>query len=123
MVTPNEDQSSGTQGQRDQRTRRRPILMNDYESGGELSDDETLTHLALFADCDPIAYEEVAKEAKWQRAIDSEIDAIERNNTWELTDLPKGQKAIGVKWVYKTKINEKGAVDKHKARLVAKGYK
>lgn len=82
-----------------------------------------MTHLALFADCDPIAYEEAAKEAKWQRAMDSEIDVIEINNTLELTDLPKGQKTIGVKWVYKTKINEKGAVDKHKARLVAKGYK
>ena len=45
-----------------------------------------------------------------------------KNGTWELTDLPKGGKAIGVKWVYKTKFNEKGEVEKHKARLVAKGY-
>ncbi|RVW22917.1 Retrovirus-related Pol polyprotein from transposon RE2 [Vitis vinifera] len=30
---------------------------------------------------------------------------------------------IGVKWFYKTKLNENGDVDKHKARLVAKGYK
>ncbi|RVW74571.1 Retrovirus-related Pol polyprotein from transposon RE1 [Vitis vinifera] len=40
----------------------------------------------------------------------------------ELCDLPKGQKTIGVKWVYKTKLKENGEVDKHKARLVAKGY-
>ena len=45
-----------------------------------------------------------------------------KNGTWELTDLPKGGKAIGVKWVYKTKYNEHGEIDKHKARLVAKGY-
>ncbi|XP_058727171.1 uncharacterized protein LOC131598606 [Vicia villosa] len=37
--------------------------------------------------------------------------------------LPKGQKTIGVKWVYKTKLKESGEVDKHKAQLVAKGYK
>ena len=55
--------------------------------------------------------------------MDAEITTIERNDTWELCDLPKGQKTIGVKWVYKTKLKENGEVDKHKARLVAKGYK
>jgi len=51
-----------------------------------------------------------------------EMEAIEKNNTWELTDLPKGVKPIGVKWVFKTKLNESGEVENHKARLVAKGY-
>ena len=55
--------------------------------------------------------------------MDDEIKAIERNETQELTDLPQGQKTIGVKWVYKTKLKENGEVDKYKARLVAKGYK
>ena len=31
-------------------------------------------------------------------------------------------KKIGVKWVFKTKLNENDEVDKYKARLVAKGY-
>ena len=54
--------------------------------------------------------------------MDEEIRAIEKNDTWELTSLPKGHKAIGVKWVYKTKRNAKGEIERHKARLVAKGY-
>ena len=54
--------------------------------------------------------------------MDVEIEAIERNKTWELTDLPKGAKRIGVKWVFKSKLNENGKVDKCKARLVEKGY-
>ena len=54
--------------------------------------------------------------------MDAEISAIQRNNTWELTYLPEGGKTIGVKWVYKTKLNEHGKIDKYKARLVAKGY-
>ena len=36
--------------------------------------------------------------------------------------MPKGGKTIGVKWIYKTKLNECGEIDKYKARLVAKGY-
>jgi hypothetical protein len=55
--------------------------------------------------------------------MDEEIAAIEGNRTWELTNLPKGHKTIGVKWVYKTKLNANGKVDKYKVRLVAKGYK
>lgn len=54
--------------------------------------------------------------------MDNEIEAIERNKTWDLVPLPAGSKSIGVKWIYKTKYNEKGEIEKHKTRLVAKGY-
>eukprot|EP00253_Pinus_taeda_P004819 PITA_04819 len=54
--------------------------------------------------------------------MDEEINAIERNKTWDLVELPKGKEVIGVKWVYKTKSNADGKIE-HKARLVFKGYK
>jgi hypothetical protein len=54
--------------------------------------------------------------------MEQEIQAIERNQTWELVSLPPRAKVIGVKWVYKTKHNEEGKIEKHKARLVVKGY-
>lgn len=54
--------------------------------------------------------------------MDKEIKAIEKNDTWMLATLPNGQKAIGVKWVYKMKKNAQGDIEKYKARLVAKGY-
>ena len=79
--------------------------------------------LLCFSYCDLTIFEVAVKEPKWRKTIDAEITTIERNDTWELCDLPKGQKTIGVKWVYKTKQKENGEVDKHKARLVAKGYK
>ncbi|PNX60516.1 copia-type polyprotein, partial [Trifolium pratense] len=54
--------------------------------------------------------------------MNQEMQSIEKNQTWELTSLPDGANVIGVKWIFKTKHNEKGEIDKHKARLVAKGY-
>lgn len=52
----------------------------------------------------------------------TELESIENNKTWELTELPVGHKAIDLKWVYKLKKDTEGKVVKHKARLVAKGY-
>lgn len=54
--------------------------------------------------------------------MDVVIEAIKKNDTWELVDLLIGAKKVGVKWVYKTKLNKNGEVEKYKARLVAKGY-
>jgi hypothetical protein len=51
-----------------------------------------------------------------------EMDSIKENGTWSLVDLPPGRKPIGVKWVFKVKRDEHGAVSKHKACLVVKGY-
>ena len=59
----------------------------------------------------------------WKEAMKDEIKSIEENQTWELTELPPHKKSIGVKWVYKTKMNPDGTINKHKARLVTKGYK
>lgn len=104
--------------QRPQRQRKRPAWMTEYEvDDSDKSEEDILTHLALFSDCDPVTFEVAVKESKWRKAMDAEITAIKRNNTWELCGLPKGQKIIGVKWVYKTKLKENGEVDKHKARL------
>ena len=52
--------------------------------------------------------------------MDEEIASIEKNQTWELVDLPNGRDVIGLKWIYKTKYNDDGSIQKHKARLVAK---
>lgn len=55
--------------------------------------------------------------------MDAGIVFIEKNDTWELKNLPKGKKTIGVKWVHKIKLKENGEVDKYKPCLMAKGYK
>jgi hypothetical protein len=64
---------------------------------------------------DPVSYDEAAKEDVRIKAMDEEIDSIERNNTWDLVNLPEGKKSIGVKWVYKTKLSADGKVENYKA--------
>lgn len=89
-----------------------------YDQNDEM---DQLSFFALMA-CDPICFDEAAKEDVWIDAMDEEIDSIKRNETWDLVDLPEGKKSIGVKWVYKTKLNAEGRIEKHKARLVAQGF-
>ncbi|KAK4380871.1 Retrovirus-related Pol polyprotein from transposon TNT 1-94 [Sesamum angolense] len=59
----------------------------------------------------------------WKEAINSEIESIMQNHTWELVDLPSGSKPLGCKWILKRKYKADGSIDKYKARLVAKGFK
>jgi hypothetical protein len=72
--------------------------------------------------CQPTSFKGTTKEPHWVQAMNQEIESIEKKKTWDLVDLPRHKTNIGVKWVYKTKLNEKGQVEKHKARLVDKGF-
>ena len=72
-------------------------------------------NFALFSHSDPIYFEEAMNEDKWCNAMDEEIDTIERNERWEFTTFPPKKQVIGVKWVYKTKCNAEGKIDRHKA--------
>ena len=78
--------------------------------------------LAFMIISDPTSFQEAIRHQSWKQAMDAEIQSIERNHTWSLTTLPVGAKAIGVNWIYNTKLNELGEIDKFKARLVLKGY-
>ena len=59
----------------------------------------------------------------WKEVVNSEIESIMQNHTWELVDLPPGSKPLGCKWIFKRKIKTDGSTDMYKARLVAIGYK
>ncbi|CAL8990056.1 unnamed protein product [Prunus brigantina] len=71
---------------------------------------------------EPEKFEEAVKDESWMKAMKDELNMIEKNDTWELVDRPMDKPVIGVKWVFKTKLNLDGSVQKNKARLVAKGY-
>jgi hypothetical protein len=78
-------------------------------------------HLAC-DDGEPRSFAEAEKHAAWRAAMQSKMDVVETNRTWELADLPHGHRVITLKWVFKLKRDEASAIVKHKVRLVARGF-
>ncbi|XP_020577275.1 uncharacterized protein LOC110022585 [Phalaenopsis equestris] len=66
--------------------------------------------------------QEALGEPSWRLAVMEEINALKRNNTWTVIDLPKDKKTVGCKWVFTVKFNADGSVERYKTRLVAKGF-
>ena len=81
----------------------------------------------MLTDCgEPSCYKEamlMEDKVKWEKAMQSEMDLLHKNQTWKLVQLHKGKKALPCKWVYKLKITPSDNKPKYKARLVAKGFK
>ena len=70
--------------------------------------------------CHPTYFDEAVSDAQWVQAMNEEIDSIENNQTWDLVDILVKKTNIGVKWAYKTRLNEKIDLEKNKERLVGK---
>lgn len=70
----------------------------------------------------PKYYHQAIKDPNWCKAMQEEINALEANNTWEITSLPSGKQTVGCKWIFRIKYKSDGTLDRYKARLVAKGF-
>jgi hypothetical protein len=85
--------------------------------------------VALLEAKTPSTYHEAmasSESAQWCVAMKSEFDGCIAQETWQLvkrSDLPRGTNIIPVKWVFKIKTDENGAVTKYKARITPKGFK
>lgn len=81
-----------------------------------------LVHLALMLEMEPVALEQALSDPKWYEAMSEELKAIDKNNTWQLVNLPSNKRPIAVKWVFELKMNPSGQIDIYKVMLVAKGF-
>lgn len=93
------------------RIRKKPVYLDDHITGIAEIDEEIAgtgmtettsieAELHLVSDTlaeDPVTFDEVVKNKVWRQDMDSEMEFIERNGTWELIDLPQNVKKIGVK--------------------------
>ncbi|KAE8727661.1 hypothetical protein F3Y22_tig00005406pilonHSYRG00056 [Hibiscus syriacus] len=101
------------------RVRRRPNWHSDYVIEGNVA------YCLLTEDSEPSTYQEAINSSDaslWMMAMQEEIEALHKNNTWDIVPLPQGRKPIGNKWVFKIKRNGDDQVERYRARLVVKGY-
>ncbi|GJT09989.1 putative ribonuclease H-like domain-containing protein [Tanacetum coccineum] len=83
-------------------------------------------HTCLFA-CflsqeEPKRIAKALSDPAWVEAMQEELLQFKLQKVWILVDLPKGKRAIGTKWIFRNKKDERGIVTRNKARLVAQGY-
>lgn len=57
-----------------------------------------------------------------ERTINAEIQALNKNGIWDISDLPEGKKPVGCKRIFNVKYTADGSIDRYNARLVAKGF-
>ncbi|GJS27829.1 putative ribonuclease H-like domain-containing protein [Tanacetum coccineum] len=72
---------------------------------------------------EPKKISEALEDESWVDAMQEELLQFKIQKVWILVDLPFGKKAIGTKWVYRNKKDERGVVIRNKARLVAQGHR
>ena len=74
---------------------------------------------------DPVNIKQAVESSNsqmWINAMNEEMKSMYDNDVWDIVPLPKDKKPVGCKWIFKTKRDSKGNVEKYKARLVAKGF-
>jgi len=94
--------------------------INNYVSSHRLAKSQALLVDQLSSVSIPNNVQEALKDQKWKKAMNDEIEALQKNRTWELVNLPPGKKIVGCRWIITVKLNSKGNIERYKARLVAK---
>ncbi|GKA32436.1 ribonuclease H-like domain-containing protein [Tanacetum coccineum] len=94
------------------------FLIN-FGNDADSSDNNFATQNEEITTLEENVFSEASKFPHWIDAMNQEMNALLRNGTWEIVDLPKDRKAIGSKWIYKIKFQSSGEIDRFKAKLVA----
>ena len=99
------------------------LIVNDLNKGTQTRSQmrNFCTHFAFLSSLVPKNHEEALKDSEWVVAMQEELNEFERNKVWHLEPKPKHKKVIGLKWVFRNKLDEHGIIVRNKARLAVKG--
>ncbi|GJW73387.1 putative ribonuclease H-like domain-containing protein [Tanacetum coccineum] len=83
----------------------------------------TCLYACFLSQIEPTSIAKALSDSSWVEAMQEELLQFKLQQVWILVDLPIGNGAIGIKWVFRNKKDEKGIVIRNKARLVAQGHR
>nr|GFD22208.1 hypothetical protein [Tanacetum cinerariifolium] len=112
------DLSSATQ------TRSMTRVAKDQSGLSQIYNDDFYTCMfaCFLSQEEPKRVHQALTDPSWIEAMQEELFQFEMQKVWVLVDLPYGKRAIGTKWVFMNKKDERGIVVTNKARLVAQGH-
>ncbi|GKF68334.1 putative ribonuclease H-like domain-containing protein [Tanacetum coccineum] len=97
-------------------------FLSDIYEGKTHQDLHTYLFACFLSQEEPKRVSKALSDPAWVEAMQEELVQFKLQNVWVLVDLPKGHRAIGTKWVYRNKKDERGIVIRNKARLVTQGH-
>ncbi|XP_071700588.1 uncharacterized mitochondrial protein AtMg00820-like [Rutidosis leptorrhynchoides] len=89
---------------------------------GNLSEETKKFNSAIYSEEIPTTIEQALKSKNWRKAMEVEMEALKKSDTWEKCILPQEKKPVGCRWVFTIKHKPDGTIERYKVRLVAKGY-
>ncbi|KAJ9568359.1 hypothetical protein OSB04_004325 [Centaurea solstitialis] len=99
-----------------------PMLTRHKSKQAEVSNPHLSLISCFLSQVEPKKAHDAMKDPSWIEAMQEELLQFVLQHVWDLVDLPSGHRAIGTKWIFRNKKDERGIVIKNKARLVAQGY-
>ncbi|GJT75294.1 putative ribonuclease H-like domain-containing protein [Tanacetum coccineum] len=116
------DVQSGVQTRRMTKTSNEQGFISAVYEGKTHEDLHTCLFACFLSQVEPKKVIQALTDPSWIEAMQDELLQFKLQKVWTLVDLPYGKRAIGTKWVYRNKKDERGIVIRNKARLVAQGY-
>ncbi|GJS53862.1 putative ribonuclease H-like domain-containing protein [Tanacetum coccineum] len=113
---------SGVQTRRMTKTSNEQGFISAVYEGKTHEDLHTCLFACFLSQVEPKKVIQALTDPSWIEAMQDELLQFKLQKVWTLVDLPYGKRAIGTKWVYRNKKDERGIVIRNKARLVAQGY-
>ncbi|KAI3728691.1 hypothetical protein L6452_17332 [Arctium lappa] len=99
-----------------------PMMTRNQSRLQDLQDQQHTVLSCFLSQIEPKKAYDAMKDSSWIEAMQEELLQFKLQDVWDLVDLPKGHRAIGTKWIFRNKKDERGKVIRNKARLGAQGY-